>query len=81
MVVMVVIGGAGTVLGPLLGAVVLQFLSEYLRQNYTNAHQFILGLIIVVAVVLLPQGFVNSLSEARRGGDYSLLSNIRRYRL
>jgi branched-chain amino acid transport system permease protein len=81
MVVMVVIGGAGTVLGPLLGAVVLQFLSEYLRQNYTNAHQFILGLIIVVAVVLLPQGFVNYLSEARRSGDYSLLSNIRRYRL
>ena len=37
MVVMVVIGGSGTVLGPLLGAVVLQFLSEYLRQNYTDA--------------------------------------------
>jgi branched-chain amino acid transport system permease protein len=81
MVVMVVIGGSGTVLGPLVGAVVLQFLSEWLRQNYTEAHQFILGLIIVVAVVLLPQGFVNYLVEARRSGDYSLLSNVRRYRL
>ncbi|MGN6129597.1 MAG: branched-chain amino acid ABC transporter permease [Nocardioidaceae bacterium] len=81
MVVMVVIGGSGTVLGPLIGAVALQFLSEWLRQNYTEAHQFILGLIIVVAVVLLPQGFVNYLAEARRSGDYSLLSNIRRYRL
>jgi branched-chain amino acid transport system permease protein len=81
MVVMVVIGGSGTVLGPLIGGVVLQFLSEWLRQNYTDAHQFILGLIIVVAVVLLPQGFVNYLAEARRSGDYSLLSNVRRYRL
>jgi branched-chain amino acid transport system permease protein len=81
MVVMVVIGGSGTVLGPLLGAVVLQFLSEYLRVHFTDLHTFILGGIIIIAVVFLPQGFVNYLSEARRSGDYSLLSNVRRYRL
>jgi branched-chain amino acid transport system permease protein len=81
MVVMVVIGGSGTVLGPLLGAVVLQFLSEYLRVNFTDLHTFILGTIIIVAVVFLPQGFVNYLREARHSGDYSLLSNVRRYRL
>lgn len=81
MVVMVVIGGSGTVLGPLLGAVALQFLSEYLRQNFTDLHVFILGLIIIIGVVLLPQGFVNYLAEARRTGDWSLLSNVRRYRL
>ena len=81
MVVMVVIGGSGTVLGPLVGAVVLQFLSEYLRVNFTDLHTFILGTIIIIAVVFLPQGFVNYLREARRSGDYSLLSNVRRYRL
>lgn len=81
MVVMVVIGGAGTVLGPILGAVALQFLSEWLRQNFTDYHIFILGIIIILAVILMPQGFVNYLKEARRAKDYSLLSNIRRYRL
>ncbi|MBA2699227.1 MAG: branched-chain amino acid ABC transporter permease [Nocardioidaceae bacterium] len=81
MVVMVVIGGSGTVLGPLLGAVGLQYLSEYLRHSYTEAHTFILGAIIIVAVVFLPQGFVNYVREARRSGDYSLLANVRRYRL
>ncbi len=81
MVVMVVIGGSGTVLGPLLGAVVLQFLSEYLRQNYTSAHTLILGVIIIVAVILIPQGAVNYVKEARRSGEYSLLANVRRYRL
>lgn len=81
MVVMVVIGGSGTVLGPLLGAVVLQFLSEYLRQNYTSMHTFLLGAIIILAVVLLPQGAVNYVREARRTGEYSLLANVRRYRL
>ena len=81
MVVMVVIGGSGTVLGPLLGAVALQFLSEYLRQNFTSLHTFILGGIIILVVLLLPQGAVNYVREARRTGDFSLLGNIRRYRL
>ena len=81
MVVMVVIGGSGTVLGPLLGAVVLQFLSEFLRQNYTTAHTLILGVIVIIAVILIPQGAVNYFKEARRTGDYSLLANVRRYRL
>lgn len=81
MVVMVVIGGSGTVLGPLLGAVILQFLSEYLRQNFPSIHTFLLGAIIILAVVLLPQGFVNYVREARRTGEYSLLANVRRYRL
>jgi len=81
MVVMVVIGGSGTVLGPLLGAVALQYLSEYLRQHYTNLHTFILGAIIIVAVILLPQGVVNYAREAARTRDFSLLRNVRRYRL
>ncbi len=81
MVIMVVIGGSGTVLGPLIGAVVLQFLSEWLRQNYTEAHIFLLGLIIIIAVVLLPQGVVNYVREARQNRDFSLLANVRRYRL
>mgnify|MGYP000890547888 FL=1 len=81
MVVMVVIGGSGTVLGPIIGAVALQFLSEWLRQNYTTVHTLLLGIIIIIAVILLPQGLVNYLREARRNGDYSLLANVRRYRL
>ena len=81
MIIMVVIGGSGTVLGPLLGAVALQFLSEFLRQNFTDLHTFILGGIIVVAVILLPQGAVNYVREARRTKEFSLLANVRRYRL
>jgi len=81
MVVMVVIGGSGTVVGPLLGAVALQFLSEYLRRNFTEVHTFILGAIIIAAVILLPQGAVNYVREARQSGEWSLLANVRRYRL
>jgi branched-chain amino acid transport system permease protein len=81
MVIMVVIGGSGTILGPLLGAVALQFLSEWLRQSFTEAHTFILGAIIVVVVVLMPEGVVTYIREARRGHGLSPLTNVRRYRL
>lgn len=81
MILMVVIGGSGTILGPLLGAIGLQFISEYLRENFTNLHTFILGGIIIAAVILIPQGAVNFVREGRRSKHYSLLSNIRRYRL
>ncbi|HEY8653237.1 MAG TPA: branched-chain amino acid ABC transporter permease [Dermatophilaceae bacterium] len=81
MIIMVIIGGTGTVLGPLLGAVALQFLSEFLREQFTTLHTFILGAIIIVAVILLPQGAVNYVREARRTKEFSLLANVRKYRL
>ena len=81
MVVMVVLGGSGTVLGPIIGAVAVAYLSEWLRSNYTNVHTFMLGALIVAAVILLPQGFANYLSEAVRLRRFSLLENVRRYRL
>ncbi len=81
MIVMVIIGGSGTILGPIIGAVALQFLSEWLRSNFTDAHTFVLGAIIIIVVILMPQGVVNYVREARNGGSYSLLENMRRYRL
>jgi branched-chain amino acid transport system permease protein len=81
MVIMVIIGGSGTVVGPVIGAAFLQFVSEYLRQHFTEAHPFILGAIVIVAVILLPQGAVSYAGSAWRNRDFSLLDNIRRYRL
>jgi branched-chain amino acid transport system permease protein len=81
MVVMVVLGGAGTVLGPVIGAIVVAYGSEYLRENLPTVHTIVLGALIVVAVILLPQGFVNYLREGARQRRFSLLDNVRRYRL
>jgi branched-chain amino acid transport system permease protein len=81
MVVMAVIGGTGTVIGPVIGAVLLQFLSEWLRTNYTDLHTFIFGGIIIVAVVLLPMGIVSFARESWAHRRISLLDTIRAYRL
>ena len=56
MVVMVILGGAGTVVGPVIGAVVVAYGSEYLRQHLPTVHTLVLGALIVVAVILLPAG-------------------------
>ncbi|WP_433468092.1 branched-chain amino acid ABC transporter permease [Spirillospora sp. CA-128828] len=81
MVVMVVIGGSGTVSGPILGALGIAVVSEYLRQHFPQMHSLTLGALIIVAVVLLPQGLVDFVRDAVRTRDFSLLSNVRRYRL
>ena len=81
MVVMVILGGAGTVAGPIVGAIAVTFAAEWLRQNYPHAHTFLLGGLIIVAVILLPQGFANYLRDGVRVGGFSLLANIRRYRI
>ena len=75
MIVMVVIGGAGTVLGPLIGAVGLQFISEYLRQHYPQEHILVLGAVIMLVVLLFPSGLTG---VAGRSG---LLGTVRAYRL
>jgi len=80
-VVMAVIGGTGTVIGPVIGAVALQFLSEWLRTHYTDVHTFIFGAIIVVAVVFLPMGVVSFARESWAQRRLALLDTVKAYRL
>jgi branched-chain amino acid transport system permease protein len=81
MVIMVVIGGSGSILGPLAGAVGLELLAQYLRVNFDRYNQLIFGAIIVLVVVFFPQGVVNFFRDAFKERRLSLLENVRRYRL
>ena len=46
--------------------IVIALGSEWLRQNYTQVHTFLLGGLIMVAVILLPQGVGTYLRDAIR---------------
>ncbi|HVH62373.1 MAG TPA: branched-chain amino acid ABC transporter permease [Candidatus Dormibacteraeota bacterium] len=81
MVIMVVIGGSGTIIGPLAGAVGLELLAQFLRVNFGSFNQLIFGAIIVLVVVFFPQGVVNYFRDAWRTRNFSILDNIRRYLL
>jgi branched-chain amino acid transport system permease protein len=81
MVVMCVLGGAGTVLGPVIGAVLLQYLSEWLRDNFTDYHTFVFGAIIVIAVLVMPMGIVNFTRDAWKRRRIAPFEAVRQYRL
>jgi branched-chain amino acid transport system permease protein len=80
-VVMAVLGGSGTVWGPVIGAVSLQYLSEWLRDNFTDYHTFVFGAIIVIAVLILPMGVVTFVKDAWRERRFGLLDSVKAYRL
>jgi branched-chain amino acid transport system permease protein len=54
-VVMSLVGGVGTLIGPLLGSVIITFL-ESVVGSYTERHLILLGMIFVVFVMFLPDG-------------------------
>ncbi len=61
-----IIGGPGTVLGPLLGSVVLTPLSEVTRtafQAYSGAYLMFYGAILVAVIIFLPDGLMGILKK------------------
>jgi branched-chain amino acid transport system permease protein len=57
-IVMVLLGGAGTLGGPVLGAIVFLLLEELVWRNFLTIHAGLLGLIIVALIFFLPGGLL-----------------------
>lgn len=60
--VMVMLGGAGSVLGPVVGAALYVMLKELVWVNFINFHSAILGVIIVAVIYLVPGGVLREVS-------------------
>jgi branched-chain amino acid transport system permease protein len=64
-----IIGGAGTVFGPMVGAAILEILSEGTRNflgGYSGVHLMVYGAILVVVIIFLPNGILGGLQSAFR---------------
>ncbi|MFC0283569.1 ATP-binding cassette domain-containing protein [Camelimonas abortus] len=57
---MVILGGAGTTFGPVIGALVLTYLPEYL-QDFQLWQKFAYGALLVAVMFVLPKGVLGSL--------------------
>ena len=73
---MVLIGGSGTLWGPVLGVIILTYINQY-GQQFQIYQGIFYGFMIVVIVIFLPRGVIGSLEDlyrdlikapARRGG-------------
>jgi branched-chain amino acid transport system permease protein len=58
-VVMVLLGGAGSLFGPLVGAALFLSLEELVWRRFLEVHTGVLGLLIVLLVLFLPRGFTS----------------------
>jgi branched-chain amino acid transport system permease protein len=58
MIVVTIVGGIGTLEGPIIGALVIVPLSEYFRGLSPVANPLIYGLFIVIFMLFLPEGIV-----------------------
>lgn len=69
--IMALLGGAGALFGPILGAVPLVLLFEYLAANFPNHFSILLGLVFIVIVYFIPQGLSGVLAKLfhKKGGQ------------
>jgi branched-chain amino acid transport system permease protein len=69
MVVMCLLGGMGTVFGPVVGASFLTILYELLYRDFPYTYTILVGFVIVVVVLLMPKGIVGTLrTNMKRAG-------------
>jgi branched-chain amino acid transport system permease protein len=61
--IVAMLGGAGSLLGPLLGSVILESSSEIFKNVFKEANLLIYGVLIVVVVLFMPEGLVGAITR------------------
>src|SRR3546814_3020934 len=77
MIIMAVFGGPGTILGPIVGSFILTAVSQVLSSEVTRIAGLFFGVVIVVAVVLMPRGLADVIRRFRSSGWHYFVENIR----
>jgi branched-chain amino acid transport system permease protein len=62
------LGGIGTLTGPLLGALVLESMQQYLTQRFSGTGTYLIayGVLFLVVILLLPRGVIPTISQTIR---------------
>ena len=81
MIIMAVFGGAGTVVGPVIGALMLSGVAEVLASYITGVASLFFGLVIIAAVVFTPRGVIDAVRKLPRRGLAYFLDTVRETRL
>jgi urea transport system permease protein len=66
MVIWVAVGGRGTLIGAILGALLVNYGKSYFSESYPDIWQYFLGALFVGSVLLFPQGIAGLFQQAPR---------------
>jgi len=82
-IIWVIVGGRGTLIGPILGAFGLFYLTSALGTQSTFNNNLVLGIILVVFVLLVPKGVIPTLADwmTARRNRRALRARERRMRM
>lgn len=81
MIIMAVFGGPGSIFGPVLGAFVLSAISEVLASEITTVAGLFFGVVVVVAVLLMPRGLADLFRHFGAQRWHYFANTIRSHRL
>jgi branched-chain amino acid transport system permease protein len=73
-IIWVIVGGLGTLVGPVVGCIAIQWLTTQIGTQQTINSNLVLGAILVVFVLLVPKGIVPGLGSA----GAALVARLRR---
>jgi branched-chain amino acid transport system permease protein len=62
-VLMALFGGMGSLIGPVIGAVVFAYLQETLLTSFPDLYMLIFGVVLVLSMVFMPNGIVGVLQK------------------
>lgn len=68
---MVILGGSGTLIGPIIGSLIITF-SRHILSLFTDRWLIVMGAIFVITILFAPRGIVGTLQELRRRGTATL---------
>jgi branched-chain amino acid transport system permease protein len=67
MVMMTMLGGLGTVPGPVIGSVVMYWLRDVLWANFLLFHQIFEGILLIIIVLFVPEGIMGLFDKENSG--------------
>ncbi|MBT8419608.1 MAG: branched-chain amino acid ABC transporter permease [Gammaproteobacteria bacterium] len=65
MIVIVLLGGTGTIWGPVLGAVIIMGFREFLWAEFPAAHLALLGVLVILVVFYMPRGILGLMDKRK----------------
>ena len=66
MIVHNLLGGIGTLIGPMIGAIIMVLLTQVVLGSFLNLHMFLTGAMLVILVLAAPKGIVGTWQSWRR---------------
>ncbi|MGJ5177344.1 ABC transporter permease subunit [Bradyrhizobium oligotrophicum] len=70
LVIMVALGGRGTIIGPVIGALCMEVASAYLANSLPYVWELIVGLALIIVILVFPDGLLGAvLRLVKRGGS------------